>query len=251
MLRNFRDFGGLPSRHGGTVRRGRLYRSAQPGGTAPDALARAVALDFGLITDLRHPAEQAMSPSPWPEHWADRVARHGMEEAGIQAPHDALLALRPRDIGEIDAFYLDLYETLPFDPAYRRVFAQTLNALPTLEGPLLIHCTAGKDRTGMLAGVILSVLGVEREAILADFLLSGTANDFGAGDPAVLARVRGFFGFDVSPAVLDRMISVQPTYLPRFFETVETRAGGMEAWLDTIGVYAARREAMRRALLEA
>ena len=44
MLRNFRDFGGLPSRHGGRVRQGRLYRSAQPRGTAPEALARAVAM---------------------------------------------------------------------------------------------------------------------------------------------------------------------------------------------------------------
>ncbi len=250
MLKNFRDFGGGPSHLGGRVRRGRLYRSAQPAGVDAETLARAVALDFGLIADLRHPAEQAASPSPWPEHWAGRIARHGMEEAGLQAPHEALLALRPRDIEQIDAFYLDLYETLPFDAAYRRVFAQTLNALPGLEGPLLIHCTAGKDRTGMLAGVILDVLGTPREAIMADFLLSGVANDFGAGDPAVLARVRGYFGFDVSPAVLDRMISVQPAYLPRFFDTVETRAGGMEAWLDSIGVDAARREALRRSLLD-
>ena len=249
MLKNFRDFGGAPSRFGGPVRTGRLYRSAQPAGTAPQALARAVAMDFGLIADLRHPAEQTMAPSPWPDHWTDRVARHGMAGAGSLAPHEALLALRPRTLAAIDGFYLDLYETLPFDPAYRRVFAQVLNALPDLGGPLLIHCTAGKDRTGMLAGTILAVLGVDREAILAEFLLSGTANDFGAGDPAVLARVRGFFGFDVSPEVLDRMISVQPSYLPRFFETVDARAGGLDAWLDSLGVDAARREAMRRALI--
>ena len=251
MLRNFRDFGGAPSRHGGRVRQGRLYRSAQPAGTAPEALARAIAMDFGLIADLRHPAEQTASPSPWPDHWAGRVARHGMAEAGMMAPHEALLALRPRDTDQIDAFYLDIYETLPFDPAYRRVFAQVLNALPDMDGPLLIHCTAGKDRTGMLAGTILEVLGVSREAIMVDFLRSGTANDFGAGDPAVLARVRGYFGFDVSPVVLDRMISVQASYLPRFFEAVETRAGGMDAWLDSIGVDAGRRKALRGALLQA
>lgn len=250
MLRNFRDLGGLPSRLGGRTRSGRVFRSAQPAGTAPEALARAVAMDFGLIADLRHPAEQEASPSPWPEHWAPRVVRHGMEEAGMQAPHEALLALRPRTIEAIDDFYLGIYEALPFDPAYRRVFAHTLNALPELEGPLLIHCTAGKDRTGMLAGLILSVLGVPREEIMADFLASGTANDFGGGDPAVLHRVRGMFGFEVEKAVLDRLISVQPTYLPRFFETVETRAGGLDPWLDSIGVGEDRREALRGALLE-
>jgi protein-tyrosine phosphatase len=250
MLRNFRDIGGLPSRLGGRTRSGRVYRSAQPAGLEPADLARALAYDFALIADLRHPAEQANSPSPWPDHWAPRVVRHGMEEAGMQAPHEALLALRPRHIAEIDDFYLDLYERLPFDAAYRRVFAETLNALPGLSGPLLVHCTAGKDRTGMLVGVILAVLGVPHEEIMTDFLRSGTANDFGGGDPAVLARVRTMFGFDVAPAVLDRLISVQPSYLPRFFETVETKAGGLDAWLDAIGVGASRRQALKDALLE-
>jgi len=251
MLRNMRDIGGAASRLGGRVRHGRVYRSAQPAGAAPDALARAVALDFRLIADLRHPAEQTLSPSPWPESWADRVVRHGVAEAGGMAPHEALMALGPRDIDEIDAFYIDIYETLPFDAAYRRVFGQTLTALPELPGPLLIHCTAGKDRTGMLVAIILEVLGVPREEIMADYLKSGTANAFGEGDPAALERVRKMFGFDVAPAVLDRMISVQPTYLPKFFDAVDARAGGMEPWLDSLGVTAERRDALRRALLEA
>ena len=250
MLKNFRDLGGLPTRSGARVRPGRVYRSAQPAGMTPQALEQAVAMDFRLIADLRHPAEQAASPSPWPGAWETRIVRHGAEATGTLAPHEALMALKPRTAGDIDAFYLDFYRGLPFDAAYRGVFARTLNALGDLDGPLLIHCTAGKDRTGMLAGVILEVVGAPREAILADFLLSGTANDFGAGDPVVLARLRAFFGFDVAPEVLDRMISVQPDYLPAFFDTVEEEAGGMDAWLDDIGVDARRREALRQALLE-
>jgi len=249
-VNNFRDIGGYPSRFGGTVRTDRVFRSAQPSEFGAEALRGLLDLDFKLIADLRHPAEQAGSPSPWPATYAERIVRHTEAEAGLEAPHLAIMAMRPTDVATADAYYLQLYEDLPYDPAYRRMFAQMLNALPALEGRALIHCTLGKDRTGVLVALIHSILGVSREDILDDFIKSGTANDFGPAQGEVLKRVRRDHGFDMPIEVLNRLISVQETYLPRFFDSVNRRSGGVDRFLDEIGVTEDARESLRAAMLQ-
>jgi protein-tyrosine phosphatase len=250
LVKNFRDIGGYLSRFGGRVRTDRVFRSAQPSGADEAGLRGLIDLDFGLIADLRHPAEQAGAPSPWPAHYDPRIVRHTEAEAAMEAPHLAIMAMRPTDVETADAYYLQLYEDLPYDPAYRRMFAEVLNVLPALQGRALIHCTLGKDRTGMMVALIHSILGVSPDDIHADFIASGVANDFGPGIEAALAGVRQAYGFDMPAEVMNRLISVQPTYLPRFFTVIERRSGGVDAFLDEIGVTEDRRAQMRAALLE-
>jgi protein tyrosine/serine phosphatase len=249
-IKNFRDIGGYASRFGGTVRTGRVFRSAQPSGASDEALAQLLDLDFKLIADLRHPAEQAGAPSPWPADYAPRIVLHTEAEAALEAPHLAIMAMRPKDVETADTYYLQLYEDLPYDPAYRRMFKQVLTALPTLDGRALIHCTLGKDRTGVLVALIHTALGVSPEDIQADFIKSGVDNDFGPGMAMALEGMRQAYGFEMPAAVLNRLISVQPTYLPRFFASVERGSGGAEGFLDEIGVTEPAREALRAALLE-
>src|SRR3546814_6231674 len=76
------------------------------------------------------------------------------------------------DVCSSDLLYADFYRFLPGDPRYRALIARAFNALVETGGPLLVHCSAGKDRTGFFCALLLHLLGVEREMIVADFMLS-------------------------------------------------------------------------------
>ncbi|MER8045757.1 tyrosine-protein phosphatase [Streptomyces sp. NPDC094032] len=170
-LHNFRDLGGYPTADGGTVRWETLYRSdslaklAGPGAEAD--LERFRALGVATVIDLRYPWEIAAK------------GRHPEREP--QAWHNLSIEHRPYDQAEIDPaldpwrYLADRFAEVAADGAVE--LREALELIASAEGPLVFHCASGKDRTGLLAALVLALLGVPDERILADFALTELATE--------------------------------------------------------------------------
>ena len=163
--RNFRDLGGYRAADGRQVRWGRIYRSGAMSGLIAEYLDYLNHLNLRVVCDLRSLDERRGAPSPF-------VHSGGVEllSADYRITRTAEKLGQPKTRAEaIDAFaatYLNFIDLL--EPQYRAMF----NRLLAGEMPLAMHCSAGKDRTGMASALILSVLGVPRETVIADFALT-------------------------------------------------------------------------------
>jgi protein-tyrosine phosphatase len=164
---NTRDLGGWPLAAGGRTRPGRLWRSdAFTFATAADrdALARQ---GLRFVIDLRTAAERAATPSPLEADPRFEVV-----------PVDLFSAVGEAiDRGEVtgDPFDLRTRYRASFAFAregYREAFAALSAALAASDGPVAFHCSAGKDRTGLVAALLLRAAGVPDDAILEDYVLT-------------------------------------------------------------------------------
>ncbi|MFI6157571.1 tyrosine-protein phosphatase [Kitasatospora sp. NPDC051170] len=166
-LHNFRDLGGYPAADGRTVRWGRLYRSDSLGKLAasPADLARLRALGVGTVIDLRYPWEIS--------------AKGRVPEFDGLAYHNLSIEHRPYDQAEIDPdldpwrYLADRFAEVAEDGA--KEIRQALDVIATAEGPVAFHCASGKDRTGLIAALLLTLLGVGEDHIAADFALTERA----------------------------------------------------------------------------
>jgi protein-tyrosine phosphatase len=147
-LHNFRDFGGYPAAGGRRVRWGRLYRSDSLGKLRGDDLARFSALGLRTVIDLRY---------PWEADAGGRVpAAFGL------AYHSCSIEHRPYDQAEL----AEVVDPVAADGAAE--ISQALQVVAAADSaPLVIHCASGKDRTGLVAALVLSLLGVAEDDIAA------------------------------------------------------------------------------------
>ena len=162
---NVRDVGGLPVRGGGRTRAGVLLRSAALRTVTPKDLARLVdEVGLRLVLDLRSPAEiDRDGPT--------EVARAGVETLALNFLGARRAALPQADAdGDTDRVLRNYLLYLDDQPANVAEGVRRLAAEDA--GPTLVHCAAGKDRTGVLVAMVLDAVGVEREAVVADYVLS-------------------------------------------------------------------------------
>lgn len=247
-VENFRDYGGYPVPGGRRVVRGRLWRSAHHGGASPADLERIAALGLAAIVDLRRPTERANQPSRRHEGFSARVIDC---DAGDQAepPHVAFLRETDLSAESARAFFRDYYRRAPFEPRHVELFTRYFEALA--EGrPVLIHCTAGKDRTGLLAALTHQVLGVDEADILADFELTNLAARIEARLPQVTESMTESLGRRPSETAVRAFLGVDRTYLAEAFAAIRQEAGSVEAYLAGLGVDAPAAEALRAVWLE-
>lgn len=222
---NFRDLGGYHGKR--PLKWGKLFRSDHLGDLTKTDIARLSTLDLARVCDFRGKNEREAHPCALP---GPQVHSLSIEPTVVQALQD--FAERNQGIAEADAVRLmqQTYRAFVTDNSKR--FAELFQHLLHDGAPLVFHCTAGKDRTGFAAALILSALGVERDVIMADYLLTNAlyrapAMVAGAAPPEVRAAVR----------------RVQPDYLQASLNVVDTDFGGMENYLHkALGVGPAERQ---------
>ena len=266
-IHNFRDFGDYPVVGGGRVRRGSLWRSGQHFGATDADLARIAAIGLATVVDLRSGQERETYPCRRPEGFAARV--HYAEDVGAHhapakpaesaaphvaaagAPHVAAAQTAPADEGAAAfASMKRSYTKLPFRPdligAMRIFFAE----LATGQGPALVNCMAGKDRTGLTVALVQRALGMHHDDILEDYLLTNTAGDAEARIADGMVHVRLLVG-DLSDAFLRVLLGVDAEYLDTAFAAIAERYGSVEAYMEQLlGVDAATRDSLRAVLVE-
>lgn len=250
---NFRDFGGHATTDGRCVRKSRLYRSELLLGLSPRDLQTLAALDIGLVCDLRSPAERARINNQWPAHSPAEILALDIdaEMSAVRPDRWAERLADPRFT--VERAHLALCEN------YRRMptsFARDLRALfqHLTERPqraVLVHCAAGKDRTGFVVAMLLWALGVPRETILSDYL---ETNRRYSVDRLVNARAHFLPDLELTPtarAALNVLASVHLDFIEAALEATGNEFGSIEGYLEhACELTPARREALRGALLE-
>ena len=233
---NFRDLGGLAGLDGRRVRPRRVYRSDHLAGLTPEDLATLQGLGITHRIDFRGTGERASLPG---EVAGLTTLALTIEPTVVHRVQELLAAQQVPTEAETVALMCQTYQGFAREaaPVYARFFRQLLDQ-PT---PLVFHCTAGKDRTGFAAALLLSALGVSRDDILQDYLLT---NHLYVRSPLVEAR---------GPAhVMDVLWSVQPAFLDAAFTTIESDFGGVPQYLQgPMGLDAGALGRLRASLLEA
>lgn len=172
MPPNFRDLGGLTGIDGRRVKCCRLLRSGELAGLPQETLAYLTqTYHLRLIVDLRGDHERMKSPDPVPKGAAYIILDLLQNTPANSANMGDLLSIP--DVAIVDSCMLDVYRMMMTDPVSCRYLKEFFNILLNQEeGAILFHCFAGKDRTGVVAALALSALGVSREEIVADYLLT-------------------------------------------------------------------------------
>ena len=213
---NFRDFGGYQTEDGGRIVEGKLFRSAHLHNTNESDLAKLADLNIGLVVDLRHAPERERQPSKWPEQQKSRVLTYPDpkdSESEKVAPHEAFMQHELRTPEDARNYMLGSYAARPDGAGYRQIFGDTLRYMASTGNPILVHCAAGKDRTGTLCAIIKGALGVDSQTIMEDFMLTMTAiqvDDF-LKPAAEMFTQR--YGRPIDPEAIRPMFSVEPGYL--------------------------------------
>lgn len=220
---NFRDFGGYPTIDGRHVRRGMLFRSGVMAHVDEQDASMLRSLGIVTICDLRTLDERRRQPTAWPGPATEILADDG---AASTATLHAILA-EPGATGEdMTAAMVELYAELPFK--HRSMYGLLLRRLAEGHAPLVVNCSAGKDRTGVAVAILLRALGVAPALVEEDYLASNHLIDL----PRLLAD-SGYRNLHRNqPDLTSAMMAVTPAYLAAAFEAMEARSGSFEAYLS-------------------
>lgn len=227
---NLRDLGGWPTQAGRHVRTGLIFRAPALSRLCAEDEAVIAKLGLHTVCDLRGVREAAHNPvnlagtsvlslpiEPAVGASLRDILRTG-QDSGQTSPEDMHVLLR-------DAYRAYALQSFP---QYRALFAALLAPGGT---PLLLHCSAGKDRTGFGAALLLSALGVAWQHVLEDYLATNT-----------LWRREMAAGFDLPPAVKDVLFSADERLLNAAFDALVGEYGSLDAYLErAIGLDAAAR----------
>ncbi|MGE0289230.1 MAG: tyrosine-protein phosphatase [Bradyrhizobium sp.] len=232
---NFRDLGGYVGQDGRTVRWRKLFRSNHLGHLTPSDTAVLRELGVKSAVDFRGKDERSEALCG-----VEEIETHSLPvEPTVVAALRAISASgRPANADDALEVMRDSYRGYVehSTPRFRALFTHLLED----RAPLVIHCTAGKDRTGFACALILHTLGVDDEVIAEDYLLT---NRFYRRDPSVSS--------DLSDDVRQVLGSVQPSFLAAAFETIDAGYGGLDNYLrEGLGIGAAEREALRERYLD-
>jgi protein tyrosine/serine phosphatase len=224
---NVRDLGGIPTEDGGTTRAGEVIRSDNIGALTPDGWRALGGHGVTRIIDLRWPEERAQDPPRDVDVEVVHVSVLGPSWAE-NADYFRALDAHVDTVDDVADHYA--YSYLDFLERNRERFAEALAAIGAADGPVVIHCMGGKDRTGLVVALLLRLAGVSAEEIGLDYSLSGenlaarTAAWLAAA-PTEQERVRR-----------EKLSGTPPTAMPRVIGEIEGRYGSVAGYLEAGGL---------------
>lgn len=248
-VHNFRDYGGYPIAGGKRLRKGVLFRSAQHADATPEDLRRIGELSLTTVIDLRGNHEREMHPCPRPEGFIAEVLFHDGETAEMPPHLQAKLA--GLDSTGMRSATAEIYRRLPMRESLLGMFRRYFDALSTRDGASLVHCLAGKDRTGIAVALFHHSVGVHHDDMMEDYLLTNTAGDPEARIAAAAPSVRERYG-QMSEEALRVIMGVSAEYLDNAFAAIAEKYGSLDTFLEVeLGVDDTRRAVLRERLVEA
>jgi rhodanese-related sulfurtransferase len=233
---NFRDLGGYRGTGGALTRWGMLFRSDTLHELTSSDVDTLRSMGLATVVDLRTPRELErtgrgpLGPEPLGYRHLSVIGDGDAEGEAVAGPSADDLSARYLWYLEVGAAALSEALTVLGEPA---------------NYPLVFHCAAGKDRTGVLAALVLDLLGVAPEAIVDDYVITADRMELILGryrsDPAFAARMA---------TVPASRFSVEAATMERFLDVLHRRFGGAEGWATASGVPPASVARIRALLLE-
>jgi protein-tyrosine phosphatase len=226
-MSNLRDVGGYPLESGGRVRSGLLFRGSAPGDLTPAGAEQIAKLGLRTIVDLREPAELDQLPSPDVDGWItthNPIYRNRVDVNGV------------RDLGT-------LYSKILRECTDSVVAAVEKLAEPDAL-PALVHCSLGKDRTGVVIAIVLSVLGVPDDVVAEDYRRTDDAFTVEERNTRFQRAVE--IGF--SQQQVATLFGSPPEVARELLAEVRDEFGSTEGYLRTQGVSADTIAALRNTL---
>lgn len=254
---NFRDFGGYETASGRKMRLGRLYRSDRLNGLSEADFEVLNARGIRLVCDLRRESEAANAATAWRGDPAPELMLTSLfsDQGGKDVMGTILGSPELRnDPAQSRELMINYYRRLMREPQPLAGFRTIFQRLANDESyPFLVHCSGGKDRTGVVCALIHLLDGVSREDLMQDYLLTLThyegAKNLDARVPQIMA---GLPFDDWTPAALAPVFTVEAAYLEAMLETLDADWGTVERFLtESVGVTADDLERVREHTLEA
>jgi protein tyrosine/serine phosphatase len=243
-LENFRDFGGYAA-GGRRMARGRFYRSAHHADATPGDLARLADMNVAAVVDLRRPDERQQYPSRRWENFAARVIDNDDNHDGPEMGEDSYTDfLRNSDlsVAAFRDFMIRFYSLAPFAPRHVHLFSRYFDTLAETDGPIIVHCRAGKDRTGMIVALTHMLAGVHRDDVYEDFLATNDPERLRRTLPHIVKAIHAEFGRAPPEEAMAVGMSVEPAFLDAAFAAIDARHGGVETYVrEVLGVDANKR----------
>jgi protein-tyrosine phosphatase len=244
---NFRDIGGIPVR-GGKIRRGLVYRSEGPAGFSAAHHSELADLGICAVCDLRSAAEHTNAPHVWPH--GTRLLNFDVN-ADLRAAIDAnwtVLIANPTAEGARQSM-IHTYRVIA--SSLQPFLSRFVDVLSGDETPVLVHCAAGKDRTGVLIALLLQLLGAAHADILRDYLLSECFARKPEKSDQMAALFEARLGYRPDPSMMQVILGVEAVYIEAALAAVMEKWGSVAAYFAASGVEEARQAALSKALVEA
>ncbi|MEG2697731.1 MAG: tyrosine-protein phosphatase [Ruthenibacterium sp.] len=242
---NFRELGGYVGLDGKTVKHGAFYRTgALSHITTPHDKALLESLGIKTVLDFRSQPERDAQPDPVLPGAQNIAVSAIFDENGkeLRFDLDEVLAAGRAGVDEMLRLVRESYVRMPFaNPAFRRMFAE----IAAGNTPLLFHCSAGKDRTGVAAALILRALGVSRADILHDYCITNGCR--------AKSRVRfeqqysALLPAQGAEELLQCVLGVEEKCLAEALDAIDARYADFEAYLRAECVFSAEALAAMRA----
>lgn len=224
---NFRDFGGYPTADGRKVKWGYLYRSGQLSNLSDQDIDLFGSLEIDLVCDFRRVEEQEGDPSRLPGDKPPRIASlpivpgsnaRFFEEAGAEMADRQMMF----------DFMVEINRDFVEDQAdtYARMFREILDLDDTR---FLVHCAAGKDRTGFAAAIVLLALGVSRERVMHDYMLTAR---FFRPDREIERLKHKYDMHHMDTTAILPMLEVHEDYLAKALGVIDQNYPSLEAYLQ-------------------
>ena len=225
---NWRDIGSYRTVDGQWVRAGKIFRADQLDKVSDADMARIDELNVKLVIDLRTNSERTREPDKIPPRASGLVldVMEGSTNAMGGDMKQAMAAIASgKGVEMLTAANRDFVSSPSALKAYSAMMRELLDDKP---GAVVYHCTAGKDRTGWATAIILGALGVPRETIMADYMLSNTYLK-GKNEATAAMFKKSGAPFDI--AYLEPVMTVRPEYLQAAFDEMDKRYGSFDAYI--------------------
>lgn len=248
---NFRAVKPYRAADGRHLKPGTIYRSGELSRLTEADLAIIDSLNIRLICDLRTAREQAEYASLWPPSATPARLDLPDRDESDAGPHKifALILQHPGEQGGL----------LAMDHLYRRkprAFAASLTLLfeTILQGdaiPLLLHCHAGKDRTGFMVAMLLTAIGIARDDVIEDYITTAHYFPIEREARALAGWARRSFGHEIDPASARPMVDAKRDYIEAAFAEITKTWGNTETYLrDAVGLTAPAQAKLAGLLLQ-
>jgi protein-tyrosine phosphatase len=246
---NFRSLGGLPAAGGRRIRPHALMRADRLAALTADDWRTLAASGIATICDLRSDAERAEHPNRVPPQLALRELHCDIRNDLRADPALARLLVEDPTARGAERVMIEIYRRFP---AYMGgTLATLVDRLIAGGAPLLVHCSAGKDRTGFVVAMLLHALEVPEPLIRQDYLASRTWPGADSHRASLEARLGAFIAPQELPGAVDTVLDVREVYLEAAMDTLRAEFGSVLRYLEAAaGVDATRLDRLRNDLLE-